>query len=128
MSDLVHAMAASASGMSAQATRLRLASENLANVDTPGYRRKLVPFEAVHGADGTAVRTGPVTLYRGELPKLHDPSHPLADADGYYEASSVEPIVEIADAREASRSYEANLRLLDQSRSMTRALLDVLRR
>ncbi len=128
MTDLVHAMAASASGMSAQATRLRLASENLANVDTPGYRRKLVPFEAILGEAGAAVRTGPVRLFEGELPKVHDPLHPMADADGYYEGSSVEPIVEIADAREASRSYEANLRLLDQSRGMTRALLDVLRR
>ncbi len=128
MTDLVRAMAASASGMTAQASRLRLSAENLANADTPGYRRKLVPFEAVMDGSGAAVRTGPVHLFGGDLPRVHDPSHPLADADGYYEGSSVETVIEMADAREASRSYEANLRLLDQARDMTRGLLDMLRR
>lgn len=128
MTDLVSAMAASASGMAAQATRLRLASENLANIDTPGYRRKLVPFEAVRAEDGAAVRAGRVLLDRRDLPRIHDPAHPLADAEGYYEASNVRPVIEMADAREASRAYEANLRLLDQSRRMTRGLLDLLRR
>jgi flagellar basal-body rod protein FlgC len=128
MTDLVRAMAASASGMTAQASRLRLTAENLANADTPGYRRKLIPFEAVMDGSGVAVRTGPVRLFDGELPKIHDPSHPLADAEGYYEGSSVNSVIEIADAREASRSYEANLRLLDQARDMTRGLIDVLRR
>lgn len=130
MSDLFTAMAASASGMSAQGHRLRVSAENLANVDTPGYRRKLVPFEALAAdrAGGAAVQAGRVRLEQGELPRVYDPAHPLADEDGYYDGSSVDLVVEIADAREAQRSYEANLRLLDQSRQMTRGLLELLRR
>lgn len=129
MTDLVKSMAASASGMSAQATRLRLASENLANVDTPGYRRKLVPFEAVmRDPGGAVVRPGRVRLDQGELPRIYDPAHPMADDQGYWRGSTVDLMIEVADAREAQRSYEANLRALDQARQMTMGLLDLLRR
>ena len=130
MSDLLQAMAASASGMSAQGQRLRLSAEALANVDTPGYRRKLTSFEALatERSGGAAVQTGRVRLDQAELPRVYDPAHPLAGEDGYYDGSSVDLVVEIADSREAQRSYEANLRLLDQSRQMTRGLLELLRR
>ena len=129
MSDLLKAMAASASGMSAQATRLRLSAENIANADTPGYRRKLIPFESLVGdPSGAAVRTGRVRLDDAPLPEIYDPDHPMANEQGYYEGSSVELMVEIADAQEAQRSYEANLRALEQSRQMTLGLLDLLRR
>lgn len=129
MTDLVKSMAASASGMNAQSTRLRLASENLANVDTPGYRRKLVPFEAVvRDPAGAVVRAGRVRLDQGELPRIYDPAHPMADEQGYWRGSTVDLMIEVADAREAQRSYEANLRALDQARQMTLGLLDLLRR
>ena len=130
MDELTRTMAASASGMAAQAARLRLGSENIANVDTPGYRRKTVSFETAFAAAGDprAVRTGPVRLDRGELERIYDPTHPLAGVDGSYLGSNVDLIVEIADAREANRSYEANLRLFDQARQMASSLLDLLRR
>ena len=130
MSDLLSAMAASASGMTAQGARLRLSAENLANADTPGYRRKTVDFVPLDPADsgGAAVRTGRLHLFQGELPKIYDPGNPLADADGYYEGSSVKLMTEVADSREAQRSYEANLRMLDQARQMSRGLLELLRR
>lgn len=130
MNDLLRTMAASASGMSAQASRLRLSAENVANADTPGYRRKTVSFEqAMEDRDGVQrVRTGPVRLDRKELTKVYDPSNPLAGADGTFDGSNVNPILEIADAREANRSYEANLRMFDQARQMASSLLDLLRR
>ena len=130
MSDLIGSMAASASGMTAQSTRLRLSAENIANADTPGFRKKFVTFKALDPteAEGAAVTTGPVRLSQKELPMVHDPSHPLANEDGDYEGSNVQLMVEIADSREAQRSYEANLRLLDQARQMTAGLLDLLRR
>ncbi len=130
MDEITRTMAASASGMAAQATRLRLSSENIANVDTPGYHRKTVSFETAFAApgDARAVRTGPVRLDRGELERVYDPTHPLAGPDGAYLGSNVDLIVEIADAREANRSYEANLRLFDQARQMASSLLDLLRR
>ena len=129
MSDLTRTMAASASGMAAQSARLRIVSENIANADTPGYHRKLVPFESFVAAPGTqGVRTGRMYLDRTELTEIHDPSHPLADADGSYDGSNVNLVIEIADAREAQRSYEANLRMFDQARKMTNSVLDLLRR
>jgi len=129
VTDLVKSMAASASGMNAQSTRLRLASENLANVDPPGYRRKLVPFEAVvRDPAGAVVRAGRVRLDQRELPRIYDPAHPMADDQGYWRGSTVDLMIEVADAREAQRSYEANLRALDQARQMTLGLLDLLRR
>lgn len=130
MNDLLRTMAASASGMSAQASRLRLSAENVANADTPGYRRKTVSFEqAMEDREGVQrVKTGPVRLDRKELVKVYDPSNPLAGADGTFEGSNVNPILEIADAREANRSYEANLRMFDQARQMASSLLDLLRR
>jgi flagellar basal-body rod protein FlgC len=124
--DLHAALVRAASGMEAQAQRLRHVSENVANADTPGYRRKLVEFRVDRG-EGT-VAAGPVRLDRRELERLHDPGHPLADAEGYRDGSNVDLVVELADAREAQRSYEANLKLFDHARQMTQSLFDLLRR
>ncbi|MHA3978333.1 flagellar basal body rod protein FlgC [Halovulum sp. GXIMD14794] len=129
MSDLIKIMASSASGMAAQGARLRVVSENIANADTPGYRRKLVPFEKIALGQGTGgVRAGRVDLDRSELERIHNPDHPLAGDDGMYEGSNVKLMVELADAREAQRSYQANLRMFDQARKMTSSVLDLLRR
>jgi flagellar basal-body rod protein FlgC len=125
MSDLLRTMAISASGMDAQARRLRHSSENIANADTPGFRRKLTDFRP--GPDG-AVAPGPVRLDPTDLTRVHDPGHPLAGEDGHYLGSNVDMVVEVADAREAQRSYEANLRMFDQARQMTQGLIDLLRR
>ncbi len=126
MADLIAALAISASGMEAQATRLRHVSENISNADTPGYRRKAIAFEA-GDAEGT-VRAGAVHLDRSALPMVYDPGHPLADTTGHYAGSNVDLVMEIADAREAQRSYEANLRTFDQARQMVQGLFDLLRR
>ncbi|WP_045387727.1 flagellar basal body rod protein FlgC [Falsirhodobacter sp. alg1] len=124
MSDLFQSLAASASGMTAQSQRLRHVSENIANADTPGYHRKTISFaETMDGG----VTPGPVDLDRSELVQVYDPSHPLADATGHYDGSNVDLVVEVADAREAQRSYEANLRMFDQARQMSQSLFDLLR-
>jgi|SRR6056297_1139645 len=130
MSDLIRTMALSASGMRAQSARLGHVAENIANADTPGYRRKLVSFEAVAGQGnaGGEVRTGPVRLDRSELPEIFDPANPLSDDRGLYRGSNVDLLVEIADARQAQRSYEANLKMFDQARQMTSSLFELLRR
>jgi flagellar basal-body rod protein FlgC len=126
MADLIASMALSASGMEAHAARLRHISENIANADTPGYRRKTAAFEAATATGEVAL--GPVRLDRSDLPQVYDPGHPLADETGHYAGSSVDLVIEIADAREAQRSYEANLRTFDQARQMTQALFELLRR
>ena len=118
------------SGMKAQASRLRHVSENIANTDTPGYRRKTVSFELDRSPQSPsgAVRTGPLQLDQSLLPRIYDPAHPLADAEGFYDGSNVNIVLELADAREAQRSYEANLKLFEQTRRMSTALMDVLKR
>ena len=130
MSLLENALAASASGMRAQATRLRLSAENIANADTPGYRRKTLSFRQVLDRDSGAalVKTGKVTLDQTPLNRVFNPGHPLADDTGGYDGSNVDLVIEIADARESQRSYEANLRMFDQARKMASAALELLRR
>lgn len=127
MNSLTEAMAASASGMNAQSARLRITSENIANADTPGYRSKGVMFEEVLGDRG-AVEIGNLRVSDADLSRIHDPSHPLADPEGYYDGSNVNMMIEMANAQEAQRSYEANLRLFDQARQMSSALMDLIRR
>ena len=130
MSDFIKAMGASASGMLAQTSRLRINSENIANKDTPGYRRKEIPFEQYFDRElgVNTVRTGKLTLDQSDLILRYNPDHPMADDDGYVEGSNVSSIIEIADAREAQRSYEANLKMFDQARQMASSLLETLRR
>ena len=126
MADLLSALSFAASGMEAQSLRLRHVSENIANADTPGYGRKTMSFEA--SVEDGRVTAGPVKLDRGALVKIYDPGHPLADATGHYDGSNVDLVIEIADAREAQRSYEANLKMFDQARQMTQSLFELLRR
>lgn len=126
MVNLIQSLSFSASGMEAQAARLRHVAENISNADTPGYRRKLVSFHE-NLANGE-VTTGPVTLDRSQLTSVYDPGNPLADVTGHYDGSNVDLVVEIADAREAQRSYEANLKIFDQARQMTQSLFELLRK
>ena len=130
MSNFSDALQITASALKAQSTRLRHVSENISNADTPGYRRKLVSFESVRNAesDVSLVNAGRVTLDQSDLERRFDPSHPLADGDGYFFGSNVDLMIEIADAREAQRSYDANLKMFEQSRQMSAGLMDLLRK
>jgi flagellar basal-body rod protein FlgC len=124
------------SGLEAQSTRMRIVAENLANARstgaTPGsdpYRRKTVmlddAFDRELGATRVAVKSTEVdnAPFRIE----HDPGNPAADADGNVKMPNVDPIVEMADMREASRSYSANLQMIKQARSMVSMTIDLLR-
>lgn len=115
-----------ASGMDAHGSRMRLVSENIANADTPGYRRKITTFETVMGDGGVAL--GDVSLDRSALAEIYDPSHPMADRNGTVAMSNVDLITEIADARQAQRGYEANMSIFDQARRMYSDALDLLKR
>jgi len=124
MASLLTALAASSSGMDAQSMRLRHLSENIANADTPGFQRKITTFRIAE----EGVELGPVRLDDRAGEQIHDPGHPLADATGHYTGSNVDLVLELADAREAQRSYEANLRIFDQARQMSQSLFDLIRR
>ncbi len=128
--DMFRAMKTATSGMESQGLRLRLIAENMANSDTPGYHRKTVSFRSeVDRADGAMrVMPGKVRLDRSDLNLVYEPGHPLADELGMVRSSNVDPLIEMVDARQAGRSYEANLNIFDQAREMYTGMLDLLRR
>ena len=129
MSDFSTALTVTSGALKTQATRLRHVAENISNADTPGYRRKMITFRTETDPQGvTTVRPGDLQLDRSDLREVYDPSHPLADDTGHFEGSNVDVMIEIADAREAQRSYEANLKMFDQTRQMSAGLMDLLRR
>lgn len=134
--DLDRALRISAAGMTAQATRLRVVAENIANRDSTGqspgadpYRRKTVSFGArldrEAGVETVQVRR--VDRAPGEFPRRFDPAHPAADADGYVRTPNVDSIVENMDMREANRSYAANLAVLETTRGMLSRAIEALR-
>lgn len=133
---LLSVMRTAASGLQSQSMRLKVVSENLANMDstgtTPGaepYRRKLVTFtqalDETTGAQTVAVDR----IVRDQKPfKLeYDPGNPAADASGNVKRPNVEMMIEMADMREASRSYEANLQMVRQARDMSAMMVDLLK-
>lgn len=130
MAEFSDALTIASSGLKAHAARIRFVSENIANADTPGFRRKTASFEQVAALDAPkgTVEVGRVRLDQSALPEIYDPAHPMANENGVYAGSNVDLIMEIADAREAQRSYEANLKVFDQTRQMSSSLMDLLRR
>ena len=128
--DFSKIMTISASGMRAQGQRMKIASGNLANLDSPGYRRKQLYFrEAVDSANDLAsVEVSRVSRDPSPLNQSHDPGHPLADSDGYVTYSNVNAIIEMMDMKEAERSFTAGLRTFAQARDMFMRTLELLRR
>jgi flagellar basal-body rod protein FlgC len=130
MLDFMKSLSTAASGMKVQGERLRLVSENIANTDTPGYRRKLAVFRNFEDAvsDTQMVRVDKIILDGDALRRAYEPTNPLADETGHVTYSNVDLITEMADAREAQRSFEANLNIFDQTRRMYNNVLQLLRR
>ncbi|ADM09646.1 putative flagellar basal-body rod protein FlgC [Parvularcula bermudensis HTCC2503] len=112
-------------GMNAQSFRMRTVNENLSNIDTPGYQRKMLTFST---GNEQAVRVSRMILSSDEARKVHDPGHPLADADGFVEMSNVDMLTELSDAREAKRSFDANIEAFRQAREMYAGLISLMRR
>lgn len=121
---LLDSFRAASSGMQMQSLRLRTATENLANIDTPGYHRKLITFQ--EEKDGVSLDRLSLDPSKGET--IYDPSHPLADKNGVVTLSNVNMMIEVADAREAGRSYEANLQVFGQARRLYESLWGILKR
>jgi flagellar basal-body rod protein FlgC len=125
-----------ASGLEAQSLRLRVVAENIANAQTTGtvaganpYARKTVSFANVLDEQSgiTKVEVDRVGRDAAAFPLEFQPGHPAADARGYVKMPNVNMMVEMADMREATRSYEANLQVIRQSRDMGTMLVDLLR-
>jgi len=124
------------SGMEAQSTRLRIVSENIANArtsgDTPGadpYRRKTVTFGSeLDKASGTqVVSVKKLGVDRSNFVDEYDPGNPAADEKGMVKMPNVNILIEMADMREANRTYEANLQTIKQTRDLIGATIDLLK-
>ncbi|MBR7158180.1 MAG: flagellar basal body rod protein FlgC [Alphaproteobacteria bacterium] len=136
MDELMASKQISLAGMRAQATRLRVVSENIANADSvskyPGgkpYQRKVVTFKNELDRQ-TGVRTVKVNQIKNddsEFQMKYDPSSPAAGANGYVLLPNVNPLVEMMDLREAQRSYDANLKAVSIAKDMTSRTIDMLR-
>lgn len=136
MDDLSSSSEIAAKGIKAQATRLRVISENLANADStadvPGgepYRRKLVTFrnQLDRELEADTVKVKRIYNDKTKLPSKYDPAHPGANAQGYVLTPNVNPLIEMMDMREAQRSYEANMNVIQTSRQMVAKTLDLLK-
>lgn len=134
--ELKNAMQISASGMRAQGERLKTIAENLANSDslgkTPGsdpYRRKVVSFksELDRAMGANLVKAQKPQQDRSDFELKYDPGHPAANADGYVKMPNVKSVIEMADMREAQRTYEANLNVIDSAKAMLNRTVDLLR-
>ncbi len=124
-----------ASGMQAQSQRLQIIAENMANADSTGstsgadpYRRRVVMFgDLMDEATGaTLVTVTKVTEDPTPFRLRLDPSHPAANAEGYVKVPNVDPLMELANMREAARSYEANLNMMETGRQMRGQIIDML--
>ncbi|MEM5518838.1 flagellar basal body rod C-terminal domain-containing protein [Henriciella sp. AS95] len=124
MNSIKDTMAQAMQGMRVQSERIDITSQNISNVDTPGYRRKMLVVDG----NNEAFKAMRVQLDQTEGQREFNPSHPMADGDGYVTMSNVSLVTEMADMREANRTYEANLNSFQQARTMYKSLLDILRR
>lgn len=124
------------SGMRAQGQRLQITAENVANAASTGaspeedpYRRKTVTFEeSLDRASGASmVEVTDIGRDKSEFPVRYEPSHPAADEKGYVRMPNVNPILEMSNMREASRSYEANINMFESAQRMRRQLIDLLK-
>src|SRR5712675_1440697 len=134
--DFARSMSIATSGLRAQAGRMRVLSENIANADSTSqsaggdpYRRKVPSFssELDRTLDARVVSLGKVKPDQSAFRLKYEPSNPAADAVGNVKYPNVNPVVEMTDMREAQRSYEANLNIISATRRMIQRTLDILK-
>jgi flagellar basal-body rod protein FlgC len=134
--DFVKTLAIAASGLRAQAGRMRIISENIANADStassPGadpYRRKVPVFQTEfdRALGVQLVELGKTETDTSPFRVKYEPGHPDADANGDVKYPNVNPLIEMSDMREAQRSYEANFNVITATRRMIQRTIDILK-
>ena len=134
--DFVRSMGIATSGLRAQAGRMRVISENIANADSTAptaegdpYRRKVPSFSSAldRALDAKVVTLGKIRTDSTAFHVKYEPGNPAADASGNVKYPNVNPLVEMSDMREAQRSYEANLNIIAATRRMIQRTLDILK-
>lgn len=132
---------ASASGLTAQRLRMDVIANNLANAnstrgkDGQTYRRQMVTFESREVqqrdiADRTqstplGVRVSKIIDDQSPLRLVYDPEHPDANPDGYVAYPNVNVIQEMTDMISATRSYEANVTVINSIKGMAGKALEI---
>jgi len=135
--DFATSMIIAASGMRAQSDRMRVIAQNIANANSTAttagadpYRRQIATvsseFDRTLGA--TLVQSAAPQPDMTDFRKQYDPGNPAADKTGYVKLPNVNSLVEIMDMREAQRSYQADLTVMDATKSMLARTVDLLRR
>ena len=134
--DFIRSIAIAASGLRAQAGRIRVISENIANADsvaqTAGgdpYRRRVPTFTSQldRQLESRVVALGPVRNDPSDFKLKHEPGNPAANAAGDVKYPNVNPLIEMTDMRDAQRSYEANVNVIGATRAMIQRTLDILK-
>jgi flagellar basal-body rod protein FlgC len=127
--------AISGAALRAQRERIKVIAENIANAsttpDAPGqkpYQRQVITFKDEYDKATGAylVKTNGVHKDTTDFIKKYDPSHPAADAQGYVMTPNVNPLVEMMDMGDANRAYQANLGVIEASRSMVQHTISLL--
>jgi len=136
MMDFIKSIAIATTGMRAQAGRMRIISENIANADStasaPGgdpYRRRIVTFrsELDRQLDAHVVALGKVATDSSDFIVRHEPDNPMADGRGDVKYPNVNSLIEMTDFRDAQRSYEANINVISSTKRMLQRTLDILK-
>src|SRR5215813_10061478 len=134
--DFTTSLYIAASGLRAQSGRMRIIAENLANADSTSatangepYRRQIATLNSSFDRqlNATVVALGKSAPDQSDFRLQYDPGNPAADKQGYVHLPNVNALVEMMDMRDAQRSYEANLQVMDGSRSMLTRTSDLLR-
>lgn len=134
--DLINTIHISSSGLKAQQDRLKIVAQNIANAESVGtregaqpYRRQTISFKnTLDRESGTQlVSTNKIGKDRSDFVKKYEPMHPQADDQGYVLYPNVNPLNEMMDMREARRSYEANLGVIESSKAMLNQTIGLLR-
>ena len=135
--DFTTSLYIAAAGLRAQSGRMRIIAENLANADSVSatgngepYRRRIptMTSEFDRELNATVVRLGEPVPDQADFRMNYDPGNPSADKQGYVRLPNVNALVEMMDMRDAQRSYEANLQVMEGARAMLTRTIDLLRR
>ena len=134
--DFIRSMRIATSGLRAQAGRMRVISENIANADSTApaaggdpYRRKVPTFSSAldRTLEAKVVTLGKIRTDASAFRVKYEPGNPSADATGHVKYPNVNPLIEMTDMRDAQRSYEANLNIISATRRMIQRTLDILK-
>jgi flagellar basal-body rod protein FlgC len=134
--DFLKSLSIAASGLRAQSGRMRIIAENIANADSTAqnpsnepYRRKIPTFRAEidRTLNAHLIALGRIRSDTSSFKLKYQPGHPAADVNGNVKYPNVNPLIEMADMREAQRSYEANLDVIGATRRMIQRTIEILK-